>query len=215
MHKRRRVGGNPRGRAVDMLQQKLAHRRRTFRKALDDRGYRGIAQFGQEVRLPVIECALGEACVERAVDVRIGHRPDAIEDRRPELPERAHRFLALGQRAAMAVGQRRHGCPGTVGRMGQGRENRVLVRQRRSLFAEEHQEFTRMIDCVDDGARRDGRADRVQLELEFGDHAEIAAAATNGPEEVRLLITWPSEFFLRRPRVRPRGDYRATGRTCP
>ena len=54
-----------------------------------------------------------------------------------------------------------------------------------------------------DQARRHFRADRVQSELELGHDAEIAAAAAQRPEEVRVLrLRSRAEFRRQRSRLR-------------
>jgi len=57
---------------------------------------------------------------------------------------------------------------------------------------------------VDEGASEDRRTDLVKVELETGDDPEVAAAATDGPEQVGVLVvTGVEESAVGRDHVRP------------
>ena len=64
-------------------------------------------------------------------------------------------------------------------------------------FAEEPQQVARVVEFVEEDPDVDV-VDRMQLELERGHDAEVAAAAAERPEQVRVLVlagvhwTWPS-----------------------
>ena len=114
-------------RAVDMLEEQLAHGRGAAREAI----YHGVdscvAQLPEETRLPVVEGTFRVVGIEHAVELRVGHRPDCVQNGGTELLQRPHGLLRVGQWAAMAGDQRGHLGAGAVGRMCQGCEQRVLI----------------------------------------------------------------------------------------
>ena len=64
---------------------------------------------------------------------------------------------------------------------------RQLIRQVAREVAVEAHDLLGAVARIEDGAGGHGRADRVQVELEGGDDAEVAASAAQAPEEVGVL----------------------------
>src|SRR5882724_3526572 len=79
---------NPAHRAMEMLEEKLAHRRRAFRKALDQPFDGFIAQPAQEARFPVIQRALRIGAIEHRVELAVRDRSDCADSRCSELLDR-------------------------------------------------------------------------------------------------------------------------------
>ena len=66
-------------------------------------------------------------------------------------------------------------------------ERAQLLRRGGHVVAPRRQHVSRVLLWVEDSAHHDHRADRVCLELEGGDDAEVAAGAAHGPEEILVL----------------------------
>ena len=81
-----------------------------------------------------------------------------------------------------SVGEERQGR-----RLAQDHPHGEFVRRLRNKFAVLLQHRLRLGDRVDDQAAQHVGADRVEPELEAGDDAEVAAAASERPEEVGVL----------------------------
>ena len=103
--------------------------------------------------------------------------------RRPELPQRRQRLLALLDRTRVAEDHANHGLPAhrlrdEVGvRCGEQTHARAdLVRAIGHHVPEVRQHRARHRGRVHEHAAQDRRADRMELELEAGDSAEVAAA---------------------------------------
>src|SRR5882762_2310686 len=75
-----------------------------------------------------------------------------------------------------------------VGSMSQRSEEHMLVRQRCGAFAVEPQHIAGAIERVGDQAARDLRPYGMQLIFEARRHAEIAASAAYGPEQIGSLV---------------------------
>jgi hypothetical protein len=75
----------------------------------------------------------------------------------------------------------------TVGRGQQKGVRGQLVRGVARILAIEAEHVFGRREGIQHHAAQDGRPDRVQPELERGDHAEVAAAAPDGPEQVRVF----------------------------
>ena len=74
------------------------------------------------------------------------------------------------------------------GRLAVNDDRHQLVRRVRDPVAVEAQHFRRVPHRPHDRARQHGRAEGHEVELELGDDPEVAAAATEAPEEVRVLV---------------------------
>jgi len=152
-----------------------------------------VGQFGDVVALPVAADALREDRVERAVEPRVWHRGNHLADARSELAERGHRRVARLDRPSEVHHRDGEGVTMTV--FGHERQRRrdlergePAVRPRGVLdpFPPEAEQVARMVEFVKE--QPDGHGvDRVQLELERRRDAEIAAAASDRPEQVVVL----------------------------
>ena len=142
MWKSRFADAYPGDRAMDMLEQQLAHGRWAPRETADHGIDCGIAQLREEVRLPVVEGAFGVVGIQHGVELGVGHRPDGIQDGRSELFQRPHGFFGVRRRAAMTGDQRGYLCAGPVGCMRQRREQRVLVGKRSCAVPEKLEHVT-------------------------------------------------------------------------
>ena len=155
---------------------------------------RGIGQLGDEAALPVAPDALGEDRVEGGVERGVRHRPDHLGHDRGEVAEGLHRALALvqrprpvhhGQRQRVAVPvrrdelQRRGDLERRVAAVGLGG---VL-----DELPEEPEQVTGGVELVEEEPHVHV-LDGVQLELEGGDDAEVAATPAQRPEQVRVLV---------------------------
>ena len=127
MWKSRFAHAYPGDRAVDMLEQQLAHGGWAPREAADHGIDRGLAQLCEEVRLPVVEGAFRVVAIEHGVELGVRHRTDCIQYGRSELFQRPHGFFGVRRRAAMTRDQRGYVCAGSVGGMGQGCKQRMLI----------------------------------------------------------------------------------------
>ena len=125
-------------------------------------------------------------------DVRLN--ADVLAEGSAELAQRLDEQLALLR--ITRVDQRERDDPGAVdalGKEGQRRRlaqdgpHRKLVRGFGDELAVALQHRLRLGDRVDDEAAQHVGPDRVEPELEAGDHAEVAAAAAESPEQVRVL----------------------------
>ena len=104
---------------------------------------------------------------------------------------------------------------GAVRRVDQPGEHRMLVRQRGREIAVEAQHLPGALERVRHEAAGDRGADRIEPVLERGCHAEIAAAAADGPEQVRMLLSAGLRLLGRqRLPARPIEDCRGPSRTC-
>ena len=144
--------------------------------------------------LPVVARAGGQQRVEALLPAGEGHRPDHVGDRLAEAAQLRHRLLALGDVAGVAGGEDQHLA--AVPFLGQERQRRRLAHHHpdgelvlggAADAVEVAQELRRRVDRVDDEAGEDLRPELVQLELEAGHHAEVAAAAADRPEEIGVL----------------------------
>src|SRR5215470_15892640 len=88
----------------------------------------------------------------------------------------------------MAGDQSGYLCARPVGRMCQGREQRVLVRKRSRAPAEEFEHVTGAFDRVDDWAADDDWPYWVQVVFKTRGDPEVSAAASDGPKQVGLLL---------------------------
>ena len=87
--------------AVEMLDHDLTHRRGTRLETFDQRRDRIVAEVRQELRLPVVERALGERAVEQAILRAVWDRTQHVHHRRAERLDGRDRLLAVRQRATV------------------------------------------------------------------------------------------------------------------
>ena len=141
-------------------------------------------------------CAPGLRCSApfmHLVDPRVRHRQDELGHRRGDLPERLERRRAVLGVAVVDEHDRQGRLE--VDRLGNERrrrgghddgDDRQLLRGARRDRHERLQDLP--------GRRQEQRAaedhpDRVEPELEAGHDAEVAAAAADRPEQVRMLVS--------------------------
>ena len=110
-------------------------------------------------------------------------------------------------RARAAMASHHSGERGAVGAVKEPGEQASARPAARQCVAEESQHIAGIAERVRDQAAGYGRADRMQIELERGCHAEIAAAATQRPEQVRDCLL-ARHAALRRPAVTSSTDRR-------
>src|SRR5262249_55832960 len=84
-----------------MLEDDLAHRRWTCLESVDQRRDGIIAEVGQEMRLPVVECTLRERRVQQTVLRAVRNGSQHVHHRRTERLDRRNGFLAVRQGTAM------------------------------------------------------------------------------------------------------------------
>ena len=114
---------------------------------------------------------------------------------RAELAQRPHRLLALLDRAGVADDHADHRLPragsGTNSSGGAVMNARPVPTSsgasRHEVAVEAHQVAGHR-GRVEQHAAEHDRADLVQAEVEGGDHAEVAAAAAQAPEQVGVLV---------------------------
>ena len=161
--------------------------------------------------------------VERALEVGVGHGPERVERGRPEARGSA-RGRARRPRSAPA-------CMPTIATAGRPRSSAGIrprpgaVRYANASESSSGASFMtsrnsrsssrpRSAGCSTRPAEH-GRADRVQRELDRGHDAEVAAAAAQRPEQLRMLLGGGADLARRpRSRARRRGCCRRRGRAC-
>ena len=171
-------------------------------------------------RLPVVLQPARQQRVEERVERGVRHRADHLGDRPGHVAELLQHRLALGvvagpardhdeERLAHPVlrdeRQRRREVPGRVAavlpRRVDDEVRKYAAGRRRVGELEEHQPG---VDV----------ADRVQPERERGDHAEVAAAAAQRPEQVRVLGLAGGHRRCRRPAPPRRSSRLSQDRPC-
>ena len=183
-----------RHRTAELGHEDLALRSRQAAGGGDHEVERRIAQRAEVVRLPVVAAARCQQRIEGGLERGVGRRPQrASPIGIAELQHRGGGALAGFDIAAVDKGKDHH--LGAVGRCGKERQRRRLAQHRPHAqfvgraggeVAPRAQDLAGLCERVDDQAGVDLGADRMQLELERGHHAEVAAAAAQGPEQVGL-----------------------------
>ena len=171
-------------------------RRRRRLEALHHRRQELVAHLVQIVELVVVAPAAGGGVVDHRLQGQVRHRADQVEGRRVRLAQRRDRALSLvqvlaapgeGDDAGPAAAQLRRERP--LRRRGQHHaEGRQLTRGVLHDLPGRGKGVHRPLPGVGHHPAEDHRADRARLELEARDDAEVAAAAAQGPEEVRVLL---------------------------
>src|SRR5262249_16360734 len=127
-----RVGcADPSGRAVEVFEQHLSHRRGTMSETLDHRVDGVVAQLREKARFPLVQRSFGIAAGQYAVEPAIRYWTERIHDWRTEALDRLHSLLAVGYGATVAGDHRRQLGAGTVRGVDQCRHHRVLIGDRR------------------------------------------------------------------------------------
>ena len=167
----------------------------SFPAVLDQRVDQPIVYAREVVRLPVVACARREERIERLLPAGVGMRPHDVGDRLAEATQRLERALAGGHVAGVEHGQD-DDLRAVHGDWQEGKWRRFpdhdpghdVVGGLRGELAIVMQHAARLGERMHDQPRQHLRADRMELELEAGDDAEVAAAAANRPEEIGLSL---------------------------
>ena len=144
--------------------------------------------------------------VDELLQCDVGDRAEQINQRGAQVPQRPDRLLALvrGARpardqggdllAVQVLGQERGGRGG--GQVHQGGE---LIRGAGDRGPPVGQHLRCLRSRVEHDTAHDGGPDRVHGEFELGDHAEVAAAAPQRPEQVGVfLLAGPHQLTVGR-----------------
>ena len=167
---------------------------------------RRVRQLGEPVALGVVAHPVRRGRVEHLLRADHRHPPEHVERRWAELAQRPQHALALvgvarvddpdreGRLALELLGERR------LGRNGHERlVDRQVVRRLVHEVARETQGLAGALERMQQHARQHLRPVLAELELELGDDAEVAAAAAQAPEQVRVLLVGRShDLALRR-----------------
>ena len=126
------------------------------------------------------------------VDAGVRHRHDGLDDRRRDLAERLERRIAVGRVAAPDEHDDEGQLADPLLRDERGRREVHEHRDRRELFrrarGDRHEAPKDLGRWRQDQRAAEDIPDRVELELEARDDTEVAAAAADRPEEVRVLV---------------------------
>ena len=143
-----------------------------------------VVQCRQEARLPVMEEPGWVGLVQHALEGRVGHRPDPVDQGTAEGAQGPQQPLALG--GGPVIARRDDGDRLAIGRAAQDGEAGEL---RRCGCGEGEVEAKQVAGgCIRvDQETADDLPDRVQAILERGRHAEVPAPAPDCPEQVGFL----------------------------
>lgn len=154
-----------------------------------------IGQLGQEVGRPVIQQALGVRRVDQLLHREVRHPVDHVHTGRTELAQRPQDLFALVRVTGVADDDGDDGLAAhrlgheLLGRRGDERHTAPnLVRRGEDEVAPEPRHVGCHCSRVHEHAAEHDRSDRVQPEVERGDHAEVPAAAAQPPEQVSVLV---------------------------
>ena len=154
-----------------------------------------VRQLLDELRLPVVVEARRIARVEQLLDRDVRHRPDDVDGRRVELAERPQQLLAALDIREREGDDADHMLPLELrrneGRRRSGQKAHAaadLVWRVGDELAVEAQHIGRLVGRPEDHAAGHQRRQLVQAVLEARHDAEIAAAATQAPEQVGVLL---------------------------
>src|SRR5579859_6477496 len=170
------------------------HRRQLGAEARVDL-HRLVRDLVDEVGAPVPLVTGRIEAVERPLQRRVRHRPDAVHERlRDRVEERRHRGRGVLLRPEVAPNDAAHVPQMDLLRERRPRRDDVereeavqLPRSRRQELAVDGKDFLRGLDGPE-GRACDHGADLVETELEGGHDAEVAAAAPDRPVEVGVGV---------------------------
>ena len=154
-----------------------------------------VAQPVHVHRLPVVAPPVRVVLVQELLDLGVGHRPAEVHDRVPELAQGPERLLALLDGTGVHRQERDELLAVPLlrkvldaGNPAQDAQGAYLVRGIGHVLLGGAQYLYGTIPGVEhEGAHHLG-AHGMQPVLEGGDHAEVAAPAADGPEQVRVLL---------------------------
>ena len=154
-----------------------------------------VGQGRQVAGSEVVPPAGGKRGVEHGLMGEERLRRAQVEERRPELLDRAHHLLPVLHRARVAAGDRHDRHAVQLRRDDRERrghpvddDRRELVRHVGDPIAIEAQDVRGLLHGPEDRPRHHHGPERVEAELEFGDDPEVAAAAPNTPEQLGVLL---------------------------
>ena len=134
--------------------------------------------------------------VEHLLQLEVGHRRHELDDRRQLAADPRDDGVVLRSRPEAGDQQRDarnmvvlFGDERCGRRTHAGDDDVQLVRERRDHVLGEPEDLRRASDRPEKEAELHHRTHRVQPEVESGDDAEVAAAAADGPEQVRVLVS--------------------------
>ncbi len=154
-----------------------------------------VGEAGEARRLPVVVPPVEDGVVEAALEGDVRRGCEQVSERRPEPAEGPHRTLAVVHGTGVAAGDR-DGRPPVQGlgddrQWGDGAEPddaAELVRRFGGEVPVEAQHVGGVVGRPEDGPGHHGRADGVEREPERGDDAEVAAAASERPEQIGVFV---------------------------
>src|ERR1700737_4720508 len=170
-------------------------RRCLLRQVLSEDLDNTIAQVVQVQRLFVRQDPPRVRLVEHLLERHIRHRRDQLKEGRHRIPNRLDKLGVLlwrpianddqGEARSEVVllwNKRRRWCAESA------KEAACRLRQRLQILAAEAKGRRSFVDAPKEQAKVNQRADRAKSVLERCDDTKIAAATTDSPEEIRVLI---------------------------
>lgn len=177
--------------AADRADKDLALRRRQCACVFDDDIDRAVAELREVMRLPVVARTRREERIEGLLPCGVRLHPDVLAVRRAEPAQRPDQLLTLSRVACIAQGEHNDlfpmdvlGQEGQRGRLPHDHPDGELVRHCLGETGELREHGLRLTERKDDEPAQHVWPDGMELELEAGDNTEVAAAATQPPEEV-------------------------------
>src|SRR5258707_8530908 len=155
---------------------------------------RFVGQFFQRIAAPVPLQALREEWIKHGLERRIGHFAHPVEERRGQLAKQlGHDRLAISRRTIVAGDDGAGALALMLRRERVHRWNSLQANKGPELLGSARQEIPVLLhdspgifEIPEDRTGIDD-VDRMSLEQEARDDAEIAAAAAQAPEEVSVL----------------------------
>ncbi len=184
------------GQGPAQVDEDVLGQRRRRRLRVRDQGVDGLrGQPGEEVAAPVVVHAAGVPRVDQLLDRGVGHRLDEVHGRGAEGLHRGQQPGALVETAGPAEHDPDGRLPpgrlrDEVGR-GRGHERDAgaeRVGGVRHEVAPELDHLAGEVPGVEQHPAEHRRTDLVQAERELRDDAEVAAAPTQRPEQVGVLV---------------------------
>src|SRR6266511_1706191 len=154
-----------------------------------------VGQAGEVRAFPVVVPAMRDGVVDAALMVDVQRGSDQIHERSSELAERTDATLTCLHRSGVADGNR--DCRPEVQLLADVRQRRdraepnvgpALVGRVGDEVPVEAQDLGGVLGRPEHRSGHDGGADRVQREPERADDAEVPASASQGPEQVGVII---------------------------
>jgi hypothetical protein len=154
-----------------------------------------VGEADEVRRLPVVVPPVENGVVDAALEGGVRRGCEQLDERRPEPAEGPHRTLAVFDGACVAAGDGDGRPPvqvlGDVRKWGDGAEPddaAELVGRFGGEVPIEPQHVGGVVGRPEDRPGHHGRADGVQSEPNRGDDAEVAAAASQRPEQIGVFV---------------------------